>query len=48
MKSFVKIADGIDVAPVLAELDAQPELWNVHPERTVAGTPGTWVSMGVL
>lgn len=30
---LAKIADGIDVAPLLAQLDAHPELWNVHRER---------------
>jgi hypothetical protein len=34
MSAFLeKIADGIDVAPLLAQLDHHPELWNVHPER---------------
>jgi aspartyl/asparaginyl beta-hydroxylase len=30
-----QVADGIDVAPLLAQLDAHSELWNVHQERKV-------------
>lgn len=30
-----QIADGIDVAPLLAQLDHHPELWNVYPERRI-------------
>lgn len=34
MSAFLQqVADGIDVAPVLAQLDAHPELWNIYPER---------------
>lgn len=40
MRHFLKIAEGIDVAPVLAELDAHPELWGQIPYRkTFQGTP---------
>lgn len=34
MKHFRKIADGIAVAPVLAQLQAHPELWGQHAART--------------
>lgn len=30
---FRRIADGIDPAPLLAQIDAHPELWNRYPER---------------
>ena len=33
MQHFTKIADGIDVAPLLAEIERHPELWNEHDER---------------
>lgn len=39
VSNLVKLAEGIDIAPLLAELDAQPELWNQHPERTGTGSP---------
>ena len=39
MQHFQKISEGIDVAPALAQLEAHPELWNAHPERTFAGSP---------
>jgi hypothetical protein len=31
---FQLIHAGLDVAPILAELDAAPELWNEHADRT--------------
>lgn len=34
MRHLIKLGDGIDIAPVLAELDAQPELWDEHKHRT--------------
>ena len=34
MKHFSLIHAGLDVAPILAELDAQPELWNADNDRT--------------
>lgn len=49
MGHFEKIASGIDVGPLLAQIEAQPELWCVHPERThadespFAGTSDIWV-----
>jgi hypothetical protein len=48
MKQFEKIAADLPVSAVLAELDAHPELWNEHPERTSAdsphyGVPDIWV-----
>lgn len=39
MSNFIKIADGLDVAPLVAQIDAQPDLWNQHPMRKI--TPGT-------
>ena len=30
------IRSGVDVAPLLAEIDAHPELWNQHPMRKAA------------
>ena len=40
MPQFVKLAEGLPVAPVLAELDARPDLWDANPERRVAsGSP---------
>lgn len=32
---FARIAEGIDVAPLLAQIDGHPELWDRHRERTV-------------
>ncbi len=34
MRHFLKIAEGLDVTPVLHALAARPELWNVHTLRT--------------
>lgn len=34
MNHFAKIIEGIDVAPVLAQLAAHPDLWDRDPERT--------------
>lgn len=34
MKHFRRIAEGIDVAPILAELETASDLWNQHAERT--------------
>ena len=40
MKHFLQVHQGLDVAPMLSELEAQPELWGAHPERgTVPGSP---------
>lgn len=33
MKQFLKIADQLDVNPLLSQLDAHPELWNAHEGR---------------
>ena len=32
-KYFLKIAEGLDIAPLMAELEAQPELWDQHEWR---------------
>lgn len=34
MTNFSKIGEGLNVAPVLAQLYAQPHLWDQDPERT--------------
>lgn len=40
MKYFLKICDGIDVAPLMAEMDRQPELWGANPWRkNIPGGP---------
>ena len=49
MTNFVKIADGINVEPVLQEVLAQPDLWNEYAERNHDpnsphfGVPDIWV-----
>ncbi len=38
--NFLKVSDGIDVAPVLADLEGHPELWGQIPNRTAfEGSP---------
>lgn len=45
MKHFEKIADGIDVAPLMVELAANPELWDANNlRRTADGTPHSRMS----
>jgi hypothetical protein len=40
MGHFRHLASGIDVAPLVAQIDAHPELWNQHPIRKLAaGSP---------
>ncbi len=39
MSHFTKILDGIDTAPLLAELDAQPWLWNTRENRRDGDSP---------
>lgn len=40
MKHFAKIASGLNVAPALAQIESQPELWDRDPERmTATGSP---------
>lgn len=42
MKHFTHIASGIDVGPLLAQLQDHPELWDAYPlRRTGKGTPHT-------
>lgn len=49
MKHFRKISGGIDVTEARSQLEAQPELWNVHHQRLknpsgpFAGTSDIWV-----
>jgi hypothetical protein len=49
MRNFRKITEGCDIAPVVAELRAHPELWNAYAERTHDpnsphfGVPDIWV-----
>lgn len=39
MSHFSLITEGLDVEPLLAELDAHPELWNERPERRGGNSP---------
>lgn len=39
MSHFTLIAEGIDVEPLLAELDEHPELWNERLERRGGNSP---------
>lgn len=40
MRHFNRVHEGLDVAPILAELDAAGDLWNAHRERKDAeGSP---------
>lgn len=42
---FIKVAEGVDVSRVMAELDANPQLWNEHAVRKeYAGTPHSRMS----
>lgn len=34
MRNFLKIAQGVDILPLLAAIQRQPELWNVEKFRT--------------
>lgn len=49
MNHFKLIADGIDVAPLRAQIEAHPEIWNVHTNRTgfegspFVGTADAWI-----
>jgi hypothetical protein len=49
LKYFNLIHQGLDVAPILAELDAHPMLWDAHKERTadergfMHGTSDIWL-----
>jgi hypothetical protein len=36
MRYFQKVHEGLDVAPMLAELEAAPDLWDKYPERRTA------------
>lgn len=39
-RHFTKLASGIDVAPLAAQLDEHPDLWDANPlRRTAPGTP---------
>src|SRR5438132_1541130 len=45
MKHFELIAGGVDVAPLLAQLDAHPELWDAHNSRKISdGSPHSRMS----
>lgn len=45
MNRFLKVAEGVDVRPLLSELDAHPELWNQFTARKVMpGSPHTGMS----
>lgn len=36
MNKFVRLATGLDIAPIVAQLAAHPELWNQHTQRKLA------------
>lgn len=38
-EAFKLIRDGIDVSQALAEVEAHPELWNAHTDRTFEDSP---------
>jgi hypothetical protein len=45
LKHFARIGEGIDVRPILRELDDNPQLWNVHRERaSYDGSPHAGIS----
>lgn len=45
MRHFLQVDDSIDVAPVLRELAANPQLWDQHTQRkTAPGTPHAQMS----
>lgn len=45
MKHFLKVADGIDIAPLMAELAANPQLWDANNlRRTAKDTPHSGMS----
>lgn len=45
MKNFLKIAEGINVKPLLWQLEARPDLWDMHRRRKDApGTPHSRMS----
>lgn len=33
MRNFLKVAEGVDVIPLLLELQRQPDLWDMHKDR---------------
>jgi hypothetical protein len=49
MKYFSRVHEGLDVGPILAQLDASPHLWDEHRERTdrddspMRGTSDIWL-----
>lgn len=49
MENFREICSGIDVAPLLSQIEAHPEIWNVHQNRTgfggspFAGSSDAWL-----
>lgn len=45
MRNFLKIAEGVNVQPLLNAIDAQPELWDAHRERKESdGSPHSRMS----
>lgn len=45
MRHFLKLAQGLDVLPLLYAITRQPQLWDAHPIRTTfPGSPHTQVS----
>jgi Aspartyl/Asparaginyl beta-hydroxylase len=54
MRYFQKLAEGIDVVPILAALSRQPELWNqetlrtTHPETPHSQVSDIWIRFNDL
>lgn len=45
MKHFLRVADGVPVIPLLAEIDANPHLWDAYRERKESdGSPHSRMS----
>ena len=54
MRYFQKLAEGIDVIPILAALSRQPELWDqetlrtTHPETPHSQVSDIWIRFNDL
>lgn len=45
MRFFDRLATGVDVEPILAEIDAHPAMWDLYPQRrSYEGSPHAEVS----
>ena len=45
LQHFCQVNQRLDFAPILAELDAQPNLWDQHPDRHLA--PGSLLTLRI-